>query len=418
MLAHFLQSLTSCLIYQMNQKEEMKVLKLSACIFLSLSIMIFTACSDTTSSGGGGDTGALSLSLTDASTDDYKAVYVTIDKIQVHRGDADGKNWITVATPKTTYNLLELVNGVLATLGKANLEPGIYTQIRLYLGHLAPEIGENILGDRHPFPNYVVDSDDDDIHELKVPSGYQTGIKLVRKFEIVAGLTVDLVLDFDAPASVVKAGKSGQYILKPTIKVIDTVKNAIVNGIVFDDQQIGLEGATVSAQIYKQSFSGVKDQVLIYTSTIAAGDDKDNNAGEYLMYLPPGTYNIVAYKPGFKPECRNIITELDDVLTENFHLTAASETVFITVAVDAPADGQSVLISFRQTCGREEIEVASLNVLANETDYEILLPEGEYLVVASTEGMETFESHITIVEGIPVALDINFSRTPFSPIPI
>jgi hypothetical protein len=64
------------------------------------------------------------------------------------------------------------------------------------------------------------------------------------------------------------------------------------------------------------------------------------------------------------------------------------------------------------------IEVASLNVVANETDYESLLPEGEYLVVASTEGMETFESHITIVEGIPVALDINFSSTPFSPIPI
>ncbi len=129
-----------------------------------------------------------------------------------------------------------------------------------------------------------------------IPVGYQTGIKLVRKFEIVTGLTVDLVLDFDAPASVVKGGKSGQYMLKPTIKVINTVNNAIVNGVVFDEHQSGLEGATVSAKIYNQSESDVKDLVSVYTSTITAGDDEDNNAGEYLMYLPPGTYNIVAYK--------------------------------------------------------------------------------------------------------------------------
>jgi len=397
----------------------MKVLKLSACIILSLSIMIFTACSDTSSSGSsGGDTGVLSLSLTDA-PDDYRAVYVTIDKVQVHRGDADGNKWITVATPTKTYNLLELVNGVLATLCETNLEPGIYTQIRLHLG-VKPDNEDNLLGEGHLSPNYVVDKDDV-IHKLKVPSGYQTGIKLVRKFEIVAGLTVDLVLDFDVSASVFKAGKSGQYMLKPTIKVVDTVNNAIVNGVVFDDQQIGLEGATVSAKIYNPSESDVKDQVSVYTSTITAGDDEDNNAGEYLMYLPPGTYNIVAYKPGFIAEYKNITIALDDVLTENFELTVeASGTVSGTVTVDAPGAGQSVLISFRQPSGSEDIEVVSLNLNLEDgtNNYGISLPEGEYLVVASTEGMETFESHITIVEGTPVKLDINFSSTPFSPIPI
>ena len=406
----------------------MKVLKLNVCIILILSMTILNGCSGTSSSG---DSGALSLSLTDASSDQYRAVYVTIDEIKVHHKGGD--KWITVVSPKTTYNLLDLVNGRMETLGDVELDPGVYTQMRLYLGDTHDK-NKNLIGVPHPYANYVIDADG--VHELKIPSGYQTGVKLVHKFEIVADLTVDLVLDFDACASVVKAGKNGKYLLKPTIKITDAVNNAIVNGIVLGAQQtgleddaVGLEGATVSAQTHKET-SDAKDQVSVYTATITTGSDKDDTAGAYLMYLPPGTYTLVAYKPGFKPEHRTITTALDDVLTIDFELSPAvsSETVSGTVTIDASSksvveDGQSVLISFRQQLeGIDKvIEVVSLNLNLEEgtNDYKISLPVGEYLVVASTAGMETFKSPVTIEEGKPVTLNIDFPVAPvFSPIPI
>jgi len=161
-----------------------KSLTALAVIFL---VAVFTGCGG---GGGGGSsssvtggTGTLSLSLTDASTYDYQAVYVTIERVDVHKGGEEigTESWETVATPGKTYNLLELVNGALETLGVSELDAGLYTQMRLIIGSVSD--GEpNILGEDHPFANYVIlRNPPNEIHQLFVPSGMQTGIKLVRE---------------------------------------------------------------------------------------------------------------------------------------------------------------------------------------------------------------------------------------------
>ncbi|MFO8113221.1 MAG: DUF4382 domain-containing protein, partial [Desulfosalsimonadaceae bacterium] len=267
---------------------------------------------DKTSTGGSGsdapsaENGTLALYLTDATTN-YQAVYVTISEIQVHisGSDEDGEEedvlegedaleeegeWITVAEPEQTYNLLELVNGVMAQLGITELETGHYTMLRMILGE-TPDGEPNLLGYEHPYPNYIITESDEEI-EMFVPSGYQTGIKLVSGFEIVAGASTELVLDFDASRSVVKAGRSGKYLLKPTIKVVDYISRADVNGIVNDPDGEGLPGAIVSAQIYNpgDEEASIDPTVEIFTST------QTDEAGNYRLFLPPGNYNIVAYK--------------------------------------------------------------------------------------------------------------------------
>src|SRR5262245_55297343 len=85
---------------------------------------------------GGGGGGQVKISLTDSATDQYKAVYVTIDSVEVHASNASDESWVTLQNlnlPRT-INLLDLMNGVREELGISDLPSGHYTQMRLILG--------------------------------------------------------------------------------------------------------------------------------------------------------------------------------------------------------------------------------------------------------------------------------------------
>jgi hypothetical protein len=381
----------------------MKALKLSAWIILSLSILIFTACGGGGGGGSsdGGGTGTVSVGLTDSSTSKYLAIYVTIDKVQVNKKDSSSNGnsgWKTVATPMKTYNLLKLVNGVTEILGEDELEAGTYQQIRLIIGKTA-ESENNINGEPHPDANYVVLNDGSYVH-LKIPSGYQTGVKLVHNFKVEDGSFVELVLDFEACKSVVETG-SEKYILKPTIKVIETENKSDVYGEVTDDiTESSITGALVSAQI-SDGFSA-----SVVRSTLTS--DVVGEEGQYSLLLSPGqTYNMVTYSDKkvdagqklYLPVCKEITVPLDEDLEQNFTLVKSdfgtiSGDVFVSGVID-PDDPPIVYISFYTTleCGDNDyIEVTSLTVSPDPDSgiysYTVDLPVGEYDVVASSEGFD------------------------------
>ena len=153
--------------------------------------------------------GSVKVSMTDAPAA-YDQVNVVIREVRIHSaaaGEDDG--WFVVESDPATYDLLSLQNGVFVTLGIASSIPaGAYDEVRLVLGD-----GSTI----------VVDGA---THDLKVPSGMQSGIKLKGLFEVPDGGRVEVLLDFDAARSVVETG-NGKYLLKPVIRMTAAPTGAI-----------------------------------------------------------------------------------------------------------------------------------------------------------------------------------------------
>lgn len=374
-------------------------------ISLAVISLVFVA-----SCGGGGgsgsvstSTGTLSVSMTDATTTDYDAVYVTIREVAVHKeGDPEGQ-WTAISSlgAGRTYNLLALVNGALRQLAIDTLPAGHYTQLRLILTD-NPDNSMNIRGAAHPYGNYIIDNTGSS-HELKVPSGFQSGIKLVKGFDIAAGQAAELILDFDATRSIVKAGSSGQWLLKPTIKVLGTTEYAVIEGTA------GEPGVLVSAQVYDPS-QPLEDRVAIETSTVSEGA-----GGDYRMYVRAGSYTVVGYKEDRLPyyAADKIIAAVGTPVTVDFTLDPATTgTVTGTIDIlDAEPEQYYATISIRQDAtvsgNSEQIEIKSLNVADGGTIGPVYLPYGSYTAVISAPD-KTAVSQSFNVTAVPYDLSTSF----------
>lgn len=189
----------------------------------------------------------LDIYLTD-SPGDYQGVWIDIQKIMVNSPGADSTNtsggWKEVPLLRPgLYNLLDFRNGEDTILGGVDLQAGSVSQIRL------------ILGD----DNYLVLHDGTKV-SLTTPSAQQSGLKLNVHAELKPGIPYALVLDFDAARSVVKAGKSGKYLLKPVIRTFAKAAGGALEGVVLPDSA----HAHVIAIMNTDTLSAIPDSTGYY----------------------------------------------------------------------------------------------------------------------------------------------------------
>ncbi|MDX1645884.1 MAG: DUF4382 domain-containing protein [Longimicrobiales bacterium] len=292
------------------------------------------------------DTGTkVTVLLTDAAADYIAAANVDIGRVEIlPAGDGGGPILLNEDGTEGYVNLLEFQGPATTPIAEAEIEPGVYGQLRLVVE------GANV----QLMAPYEFRGGGDEM-DLFVPSGAQTGIKLNLRsedypngIEIVPGETV-IVLDFDVNQSFVLLGNpktpAGVHGVnfKPTIRVTGMDVAASIAGTVFTNVDgLSIEGLTVVATPQDEgSAPGYQ------TETATALTDMD---GVYKMwYMVPGTYEVtVDTDPGFAtdPEAQTVELGWSENITDvDFELLDVRGSISGTVStelMDVPVEGVMV----------------------------------------------------------------------------
>lgn len=282
---------------------------LSGCLALLAGVIFLISCGTTNGTAGNG-TGSAMVSVSDPATcagpsGPYAHVYVTITDVQANVNSSAGASdsgWADL-TPSLKSNpkqidLLGQTNNqcFLATLGDAQeLQAGNYQQIRLMLAPNSASVSSNACASAGS-ANCVVLTADDSVHALQLSSEAQTGIKIPSGqiasggFNIAAGQTKDLNIDFNTCASIVQTG-NGAYILKPVLHAgeVSTTSTSI-NGSVMDSATGKPVNGNVMVALEQKDSAGI-DRVVM--TTMANAD------GSFVFCpIPAGTYDVVVVGVG------------------------------------------------------------------------------------------------------------------------
>jgi len=242
---------------------------------LIAAVFLYNACSEADDGVGSGDSGTLSIQVTDAPfpVDSIAKAEVTITKIELRHADStDGSPFVTVFEGSYTFNLIDLRNGVVANLPDVEIPVGTYDLVRIYISDASVELNNTT------------------VYDLKIPSAAASGLKVFvdPAVEVAGGLTTELLLDFDLTKSFVARGNIGRpgfngFIFKPVLRAVNRTMTGRIGGEVTDTAAVAVAGAQVWAE---------QDSVVSYTFT--------DSLGRYaLIGLPQGLYDIHATKAGY-----------------------------------------------------------------------------------------------------------------------
>ena len=259
--------------------------------------------------GSGSETGTLRLALTDAPACGFDTVFVTIEKVRVHKSGSanegdDGWSEVALTPAKKRVDLLSLTNGALAELGQTLLPAGKYTQMRFVLA---------ANGAANPLANAVKLTGGVET-AVSTPSGTESGLKMNIDIEVEADKVADFALDFDACRSFVRLGQGG-YVLKPVIAVIPRLSEAVTR----------VTGQVVPALAVPTT------SVSLQINGVPVRSTPPDSTGKFVLYpVPVGSYDLVVTAP-----------QRAMAVISGVPVTATSSTTVnaVTAPIDPPSSG-------------------------------------------------------------------------------
>jgi len=324
-------------------------------------------------------TSRVRLVLVDA-PGDYMEVNVEIVDIQYNSSE-DEEGWKSFDREyPINVDLTELIANNTLLLSDEIIPSGMLKQIRLVLSD-----NNNIVIEGEPEPIY-----------LDTPSAQQSGLKLKLDAELEPGFSYTFILDWDVDKSIVKAGNSGKYNLKPVINVNAEVNSGTVKGSVIgklnsnEADAVALENVTVGV------FS-VNDLDNSVSST-----QTDVNGNFTFLGLAGGSYIFKIMNLGYQdyetPQDTPIVVEVGvvNVLGESIELLL-SDAIKGNVVGKLTVDDENPTVLKNIT-----VEIFSSNdpdnaITATTTDengdfsFQGLIT-GSYILKITNEGYNDYES--------------------------
>lgn len=233
----------------------------------------------------GGPGGARThIYLTDAPFpyDSIAAVNVYVARIDAS-SDADtsgGPNWVTVATPQRTFNLLDLQGGRTALLGEAELPAAQYAAVRVVINTSRSSVVRR----------------NGSLAPVQWPVADELALYALVEQPLTIGTTGgDIVIDFDVGRSFARQAGGGPFVFIPAIRAVVASATGEIRGSVTyapDTSLILWSVENIAIEVYRE--------VSGHPIGFLAATGRTDATGHYVIpYLVQGEYRVEAYPPGY-----------------------------------------------------------------------------------------------------------------------
>jgi hypothetical protein len=226
--------------------------------------------------GCGEEKGKLKIWLTDSPPpQDVENIYLTILAVGiVNAGDEAG----TIQGKINTFDIVRLTGGHVISLtynystggNFIDVEPGEYKSVLLALAQINSVVKEDSVSDSLLIPNEY----------------YPFSYELEQDFTVLPGEYVTVVIDFDASKSI--NWETSPYELTPRFRIFESSTAGFIKGTVKtleDASEVSVKFAVLEAVNLNDTMTALSD-----------------TAGNYLFFLPEGTYDLSVSSEGYIPD--------------------------------------------------------------------------------------------------------------------